>query len=193
VELNAFCRDSLGVAVAADSARLFVYRDTTLVQSSQTIANSKIKLGQTRRIKAKYTIPVATPDSARFSFYVRAKADGILDYYPCTPATVLVHDGTVDSLSPASVVDLYAQQTSIEWGVVTSTDGGKVTQSGTDLTGATVLISPAANLSTITASGQSTAGNYYIPVRLDPTKADTMYVSAWYQGDWVKSYTRVIK
>jgi hypothetical protein len=37
----------------------------------------------------------------------------------------------------------------------------------------------------------STLGNYYLRFPVDPVAADTVYVSAWYQGSWVKTSTVV--
>lgn len=190
VELRAFVRDSLGVAVSADSARLFVYRDTTLVESSKTIGAGIIR-GQTLSLKAKYTIPAATSDSARFSFWIRAKADAILDYYPCTPHTVLMHDGTVDSLSPASVVDLFVGDSDSTFALIDSTDAGGVYQSSTPVTGAFVFVCSEAYLINVIGVTTSTLGNYYLRFPVDPVAADTVYVSAWYQGSWVKTSTVV--
>lgn len=190
VELRAFCRDSLGVAVSADSARLFVYRDTTLVESSKTIGDG-ITLGQTLSLKTKYTIPAATPDSARFSFWIRAKADDILDYYPCTPHTIEMHAGTVDSISPAAVVDLYVGDSDSTFAVIDSSDGGGIYSSGTPVTGAMVFVSSDAAMTNKIGFGKSTLGQYHITVPLDPVAADTMYVSAWYQNTWVRASTMV--
>lgn len=198
VELTAVFRDSLGVAIHPTTATAYVVKNGSPVDSSKTLANSGITSYRSKLLKWRYTIPAATVDSSRFNFYIRASlttGTGITDdWLTCTPATVLVHDGTVDSLSPASVVDLFVGEADSTFTIIDATDAGQILDSGNDpVTGAFVFASLNSNLTSIIGFAKSTLGNYYLTVPLDPVAADTFYVSAWYQNSWLKSATMVTK
>jgi hypothetical protein len=185
----AIFRDADGVAAVPDSARLFVYRDGTLLRSSDTIAGGRITTSGSVLIW-KYLLPSTSPDSARFTFIMRASGDGLSnDYFPCIPASF----EPSPEVSSNTVASFQTGTASTSWAEVDSTDAGGIYKSGTGVTGAFVFATSNANGTGVIGYGTSTLGQYHLRVPLNPTVADTFYVSSWYQNAWLKSPTRVIK
>lgn len=187
----AIFRDDAGVAAIPDSARLFVYRDGTLLRSSDTIAGGRITTSGSVLIW-KYLLPSTSPDSARFTFIMRAsKASASIsnDYFACIPASF----EPSPEVSSNTVASFQTGTASTSWAEVDSTDAGGIYKSGTGVTGAFVFATSNSNGTGVIGYGLSSLGDYHIRVPLSPTAADTFYVSAWYQNAWLLSPTQVIK
>ena len=180
-----------GVATLPDSARLFVLRDGNLVHSSYTYPGGGITaLGSVLRWT--YLLSSSSPDSARFSFVMRAsKASESIsnDYFFCRPASF----EPSPEISSNTVASFQTGTATTQWAEVDSTDGGGIYKNSAGVTGAFVFATSNSNGTGIIGYGTSVLGQYHLRVPLSPTEADTFYVCAWYQNAWLKTPTQVVQ
>ena len=192
IECYGVFRDSSGVATVPTTARFFVFRGGTVMDSSATLLTTITRYH--RVLKARYTIPTTAPDSSEYVFAFKASGPGVVDdWFAAVPSRVTIGADYVDSLTAPAVVDLWTAIQDSSFAVIDSTEGGGIYgTSGEQLTNASVFISTESNLTGIIGFGYSSIGDYHIVVPLSPTESDTLYISAWYQNSWVKSPTQFI-
>jgi hypothetical protein len=189
VTLYGTFRNSTGIAARPTTARAYVWKNGAIVDSSKTLVSGITNIRG--HLYWTYTIPVSATNKSRYYFSMRAVDATITDWIECQPRSVYLSNAIVDSLSPAAVVDLYVGDSDSNFALIDATDGGGVYQNGVPVTGAFVFACSDQYLVNVIGVTTSTLGNYYLRFPVDPVAADTVYVSAWYQGSWVKTSTVV--
>lgn len=188
VELTAVFRDSSGVAVAPDSARLVVLCDNAVVDTSQTLGATGVRvLGGYANplLVAEYTVPAAASDTARYSFYLDCLGDdaGLADMIPCSPSTVRLRS-----------TDWFAVRASATMDTLTAAQGGLITSGETNVTDARVFATTTSTFAPedIVAMAYTLEGDYRLWFPIDAVAADTVWVWAWKQGVWLTTGTQVV-
>jgi len=180
VPLAAMSRDSLGVAVVPSAATGFVFLDGVAIDSSASLAGGEItRYGPVLRWD--YILPVSSADSARFTFFIRStNADISTDWTSCVPASVLAHDGTVDSITAAASLDILTSAATATTGIIDSTDaGGAYDVNGDVMTDARVYATLGTTINAPYWMAYSVAGDYRLVVPISATEPDTFYVWIW--------------
>lgn len=98
----------------------------------------------------------------------------------------------IDSLPPSAIVDFWTAYADSNYAVIDSSDAGGIYSGSTPVTNAFVFIATDSDMQRDhwVGTGYSTGGNYSIVIKLDPLLPDTLYISAWYQHQWIKAATQ---
>ena len=196
VEVTAIFRDDAGVAVIPDSAMWLVFRDGEPEDSTAWISAASLDRYH-RVLQWQWEIPSDAPDSARYSFALRANhASSTItnDYIRTDPPHVWLSAGRVDSLSQGAINDLWVGHATATTDTLTERRGGWIIADGDSVTNARVFATRRASFvpGDIVGFGWSTAGAYRMVIQTDPAAGDTVYVWAYYAGRWVKQATEVV-